>query len=99
VYSNPAWTAPGRMKKSPPKLHIALSSINNTFDRGGKMENLISVTIVSSLFLLWMPLFLSPPGSTRISLRHEYVKRIVIMRKFFRGFKTKELSTGLEKTG
>jgi len=51
------------------------------------------------MFFVWLPLFLSPPGSSRLSLRHEYFKSMVVMRKFFRGARARRLSVGLEKTG
>lgn len=66
------------------------------------MESMISIFMVSILFFLWLPLFLSTPGSKGNGFRYEYFRRIVLLRKWFRAFRSGDLdqeSHSLRKTG
>jgi len=64
-----------------------------------KMEIILSVSFVWILFLLWIPLFMMTNGSHYSTYRHEYLKRIIILRRIMRSLKTRRALTDLRKTG
>jgi hypothetical protein len=63
------------------------------------MENILSVSFVWILFLLWIPLFLISHETSYLKSRHGHLKKIIILRKITRLLKLRGTFTNLVKTG